>query len=146
MTYLKRTKYFKKKSEDSNIEAGIIESNNNLVLGKEKLVNEMCRNFFSNLLFGKKTQQIDKKDFDFYCSKYLLTMFKHTTIEEFNMNLFLESLSKILPPPTMKQSRKGGFQIRSIIWKSMMLPHTLETWIPGTPNYKKTKNNHKALI
>ena len=20
------------------------------------------------------------------------------------------------------------------------------TWIPGTPNYKKTKNNHKALI
>ena len=70
-----------------------------MVLGKEKLVNEMCRNFFSNLLFGKKTQQIDKKDFDFYCSKYLLTMFKHTTIEEFNMNLFLESLSKILPPP-----------------------------------------------
>ena len=92
-------KIFQKKSEDSNIEAGIIESNNNLVLGKEKLVNEMCRNFFSNLLFGKKTQQIDKKDFDFYCSKYLLTMFKHTTIEEFNMNLFLESLSKILPPP-----------------------------------------------
>lgn len=27
-----------------------------------------------------------------------LTMFKHTTIEEFNMNLFLESLGKILPP------------------------------------------------
>ena len=22
----------------------------------------------------------------------------------------------------------------------------LATWIPGTPNYKKTKNNHKALI
>ena len=20
------------------------------------------------------------------------------------------------------------------------------SWIPGTPNYKKTKNNHKALI
>ena len=35
-------KIFQKKSEDSNIEAGIIESNNNLVLGKEKLVNEMC--------------------------------------------------------------------------------------------------------
>lgn len=48
-------KIFQKKSEDSNIEAGIIESNNNLVLGKEKLVNEMCRNFFSNLLFGKNS-------------------------------------------------------------------------------------------
>ena len=24
--------------------------------------------------------------------------------------------------------------------------HTVTTWIPGTPNYKKTKNNHKALI
>ena len=70
-----------------------------MVLGKEKLVNEMCRIFFSTFLFGKKTQQIDKKDFDFYCSKYLSTMFKQATIEEFNMNLFLESLSKILPPP-----------------------------------------------
>ena len=29
-------------------------------------------------------------------------------------------------------------------------PHTLDVfhiaWIPGTPNYKKTKNNHTALI
>jgi hypothetical protein len=23
---------------------------------------------------------------------------------------------------------------------------SLVTWIPGTPNYEKTKNNHKALI
>ena len=92
-------KIFEKKSEDSNFEAGIVESKNNLVLGKEKLVNEKCRSFFSNLLFEKKTQQIDNKDFDFYCSKYLLTMFKQATIEEFNMNLFLESLSKILPSP-----------------------------------------------
>lgn len=28
---------------------------------------------------------------------------------------------------------------------SFQIP-TLAAWIPGTPNYKKTKNNHKALI
>ncbi|RPA55536.1 hypothetical protein EF384_09425 [Aerococcus agrisoli] len=82
-----------------NIEVQMKNPNNNVVLEKEKLVNELCRNYFSNYLFNKKQQQISKKDFDYYCSRYLLTMFENTTIEEFNMNLFLESLSKVLPTP-----------------------------------------------
>ena len=31
-------------------------------------------------------------------------------------------------------------------WVSENVISTFNTWIPGTPNYKKTKNNHKALI
>lgn len=85
--------------EGSIPDSGIVESNSQLILGKEKLINEVCRSFFANLLFGTQIQKFDNKDFDFYCSKYLLTMFEESTIEEFNMNLFLESLATILPQP-----------------------------------------------
>ena len=36
--------------------------------------------------------------------------------------------------------------IESIILDIPIPPIFVSTWIPGTPNYKKTKNNHKALI
>lgn len=93
-----------------NIQNDILEDDTNLNVQtklvsssfykKESLSNTYCRDFFNDLIFSEKNEAgINKvdKNFDYYCYKFLLILFSKDDIESFNMNLFLESLQKILP-------------------------------------------------
>ncbi|MCB4408409.1 hypothetical protein ACTCUG_03345 [Latilactobacillus sakei] len=80
---------------------------------KEALMNSYCRAFFNNLIFDEKNEiDVDKtdKNFDYYCYKFLSVLFGNDDIESFNMDLFLESLQKILPP--------NYYEIVKIRWNS----------------------------
>lgn len=68
-------------------------------LTKKMLQNEECRNYFSSLLLSneKYTFTGTTKKLDYYSTKFLGTMFEEVSIDDFNMNLFLNSLSEVLP-------------------------------------------------
>ena len=76
-----------------------LSSKSGLLISKKSLENCLCRNYFDNLLFDDEL--IDSSDmpknFDFYCTKFLTTMFENNPIDNVNMILFLENLKSLVP-------------------------------------------------
>ncbi|MEK4151749.1 hypothetical protein [Carnobacterium sp. FSL E2-0243] len=81
------------------------------ILQKKQYKNEICRNYFGNLLFGYPMKVYEKKDFDYYSFQYLAVMFDGSSIENFNLSLFLDSLENLLP--------NKYFEIISKRWQSI---------------------------
>lgn len=71
-----------------------------LFIAKKTSKNVECRNYFSELLLRNTNYDFSDKtlDIDYYSAKFLRTMFEGLSIDDFNMNLFLEELEKVLPP------------------------------------------------
>ena len=76
-----------------------LSSKSGLLISKKSLENCLCRNYFDNLLFDDEL--IDSSDmpknFDFYCAKFLTTIFENNPIDNVNMILFLENLKSLVP-------------------------------------------------
>lgn len=68
-------------------------------LTKKTLKNQECRNYFASLLLSNEKYEISgtNKNLDYYAAKFLGTMFEGISIDDFNMNLFLNHLKEFLP-------------------------------------------------
>nr|WP_216696250.1 DUF4062 domain-containing protein [Enterococcus innesii] len=85
---------------DSDTKLTVVPDNTDIsFLTKKVLQNQECRNYFSSLLLNNEMYDASdaNKDLDYYCTKFLGTMFQGISIENFNMNLLLSSLHQILP-------------------------------------------------
>lgn len=78
-----------------------------ILLNKKVLADPICRSYFYHLIFGGKFElkESHKKNFDYYCFKFLKLLFEGRTIEDFNMELFINSLRDILPSPYFEISK-----------------------------------------
>lgn len=76
-----------------------IASKSKLVISKKNFVNKLCRNYFESLLLGHELmdESDEAKDFDFYCAKFLTTMFEGNSIENVNITLLLDALEPLVP-------------------------------------------------
>ncbi|MHC5227995.1 hypothetical protein ACYSNW_06895 [Enterococcus sp. LJL99] len=86
--------------DDSNTKHTVVPDNTDIsFLTKKVLQNQECRNYFSSLLLNNERYDAYdvNKNLDYYCTKFLGTMFQEISIENFNMNLLLNSLHQILP-------------------------------------------------
>lgn len=80
-------------------------------LTTNSLPNSECRNYFSTLLLQNRLYKISEsnKNLDYYCTKFLTTMFEYHSIEDFNIKLFLDSLKEVLPKDFYTISEKRWY-------------------------------------
>lgn len=83
----------------------------NLSISESILENILCRNYFSDLLLGNNPVNNDEleKNFDFYCAKFLTTMFENNSIDNINISLLLDSLKPLIPNDYFRVVKKRWY-------------------------------------